>query len=144
MSASFTIDGLKELRDALEALPEQFTQTELKPLIKASAEGLQAELKSSYRKREGVLADRVVIEARDPRGLALRVRSKAPHAHLYEYGTIRRFTRGTGAFRGTMPATPTLVPAAIRWRRRMLEQTKAALRRMRIPGFTGSAEVRES
>lgn len=145
MSASLQLDGVAEMRAALEALPETLAREELGPIVRATADGLVSELKATYPKHDGVLADRVVVEdSRAGTGLRAKVRSKAPHAHLYEYGTVRRFTARTGANRGTMPARPVFVPAAIRWRARMLRATVDALRRLKIPGFSGSPEVRES
>lgn len=145
MSASFSLDGVKELQAALHALPNKLAQEELGPIVLSSAEGLASELKSSYAKVTGTLANRVVVEkGRAANGLRVIVRSKAPHAHLYEYGTVSRFTNETGAARGSMPAKPTFVPAAVRWRARMMRATKDTLMRLRVPGFTGSPEVRES
>lgn len=145
MSASLSLDGVKEIREALERLPEQLTRDEFGPIVRASAEGLAGELKSSYARVTGTLADRVVVEpGRSGNGLMAKVRSKAPHAHLYEYGTVRRRTNETGANRGSMPARPIFVPAAIRARERMVRACADAFRRLKIPGFSGTPEVRES
>jgi len=144
VSASLQLDGVAELRAALMALPEQMSRDEFRPLLQSHAESLAAEVRDAYPKVTGNLADHVKVDKGDVSSLRVRVRTTAKHAHLYEYGTVRRFTAGTGANRGTMPARPIFVPAAIRWRARMVTATKAALQRMRIPGFTGSAEVRES
>lgn len=146
MSAGFQLEGFDALSRALETLPEDLSRRELAPVVRSHSDGLATELRSSYDQGgTGTLAARVVVEAgRDPRGLRVKVRSKAPHAHLYEYGTIQRFTSGTGANRGTMPAKPTFIPAAIRWRERMKRATKTVLQSLRVPGFHGSPEVRES
>lgn len=143
MSASLELGGLKELRDALSDMPEQL-KAEFGPVVMAHAEGMAADLKATYHKTDGVLADRVVVEPGRTSPLLAKVRTKAPHAHLYEYGTVRRFTKGTGAFRGVMPAQPTFVPAAVRWRDRLVRAAKSTLQAMRVRGFTGSFEVRES
>lgn len=150
MSASIEID-VTALREALEAVPDTLRRETLGPIVRESAEGLAADLRGQYANTKrtsinpGTLASRVVVEpGRDGRGLLAKVRSKAPHAHLYEYGTVQRRTNETGANRGTMPARPTFVPLAIRWRERMVRSAASALRSLRIPGFTGSPEVRES
>jgi hypothetical protein len=49
-----------------------------------------------------------------------------------------------GANRGTMPRANVFVPAAIRWRESMVRKVLASLRSMRIRGFSGSPEVRQS
>ena len=146
MSAGFQLEGFDDLSRAIEALPEDLSRRELAPVVRSHSEGLAGELRSFYDKGgTGTLASRVVVEpGKDARGLRMKVRSKAPHAHLYEFGTIQRFTAGTGANRGTMPAQPTFIPAAIRWRDRMKRAAKTALQSLRVPGFTGSPGVRES
>ena len=143
MSAGLELDGMKELQAALRELPSTLRSETLQPVVDAAATDLVAEVKGAYAKVTGNLADGVVQEKmRDQIGR--KVRSKAPHAHLYEYGTINRYTNKTGARRGVMPAQPTFVPAAIRARIRMVAAAKSALRAMKVPGFDGSLEVRES
>lgn len=46
--------------------------------------------------------------------------SKAPHAHLAEFGTQRRYTRG-GAYRGIAPAQPFIMPAFSGERQRLMD-----------------------
>lgn len=144
--ASGGFSGMAELIADLGKLGEA-AQREGAVVVQQAATSMASELQSAYPSHEGVLRGRVVVENRSAgSGPALRwkVRSKAPHAHLYEYGTVRRFTADTGANRGTMPATPTFVPAAIRTRRRMVEGLKAVIRRQRVRGMTGQLEVREA
>jgi len=142
MSAEFKLDGMDEIRAALRTLPEQMTREEWGPIVTDAAGGMVGDLKAVYPRVSGALAGGVVVEHVSP--LVAKVKSTAPHAHLYEYGTIARFTKDTGAARGAMPAKNVFAPAAIRWRERMVQRTKDSLRRMRIPGFTGTPEVRES
>lgn len=146
MSARFQLEGFDDLSRVIDDLPEALSRRELAPVVRSHADGLANELRASYQQGgTGTLASRVTSEVgKDPRGLRMKVRSRAPHAHLYEYGTIQRFTAGTGANRGTMPAKPTFIPAAIRWRERMKRAAKTALQSLRVPGFRGSPEVRES
>jgi hypothetical protein len=79
----------------------------------------------------------------DGQGLRWKVKSKAPHAHLYEYGTLKRYTRGTGAHRGKMDPTPTFVPSAQRWRARMVDDLIALLKRQTVPGMSGQMDVQQ-
>ena len=144
MSAGLELDGLKELQASLRDVPSTLRTEILPPVANAAADDLVAELRGAYTKGgTGNLAAGVVKETMR-QGIGVKVRNKAPHAHLYEYGTINRYTNKTGARRGVMPAQPTFVPAAIRARIRMVAAAKSALRAMKVPGFDGSLEVRES
>jgi hypothetical protein len=143
MSVTLRLNGAQDLARQLADLPRQLKHDELGPIVSDAADGMVTELKGTYARRTGTLADRVASEGTDS-PLAVRVRSRAPHAHLYEYGTVRRFTKGTGAGRGQMPAQPTFKPAAARWRRRMYDGIKQRLAALRVPGFTGTLGARES
>ncbi|MGE0460901.1 MAG: HK97 gp10 family phage protein [Vicinamibacterales bacterium] len=139
--------GMADLIADLGRMGED-VQREAAGVVRSTAELMQAEVVRDYDEADGDLRRGVVVEP--GRGvsadLALRwkVRSKAPHAHLYEFGTVQRFTAGTGANRGTMPAAPTFVPAAVRARARMVDRLTALLRRQRVKGMTGTMEVRPS
>ncbi len=143
MSIQFKIEGMDEIIAALRELPAQMTRDEWGPIVKDSAEGMTAELKGVYPRVTGTLADRIVLEPGRDSVLRAKVRSKAPHAFIYEHGTVSRYTK-KGAGRGEMPRANVFVPAAIRWRERMVRKVLESLRSMRIRGFSGSAEVRES
>jgi len=145
MSASLQLEGVAELRRALEDASDDLVDRTIHPVIAAAAQGLAEDVRQAYAAHAvtGKLANTVMVDDRvDARGLRASVRAKAKHAHLYEYGTVRRVTNSTGANRGTMPAQPTFVPAAVRWRARMVEQVRSAMRSWRVPGFTGTPEVR--
>ena len=137
MSAELRLEGLAELRKTLEQLPTQMRREVLLPTVDAAADGLAADLRAAYPKGTATLADRVVVERGKGERILAKVRSKAPHAHLYEYGTVKRYTRETGANRGTMPASPTFVPLAMRWRARMMQEIAGRLRGLRVRGFDG-------
>jgi hypothetical protein len=68
-----------------------------------------------------------------PFGVAVQVRSQAPHAHLWEFGTIGRYylTKATGArkYVGRMPRPPqpNFIPAMMRHRRAMYVKLAALL-----------------
>lgn len=144
MSASFKFDGLAEMRQALASLPDEVTDRALVPAIQASADGLAADVIRQYPARDGALRKGVRIVYDATNRLVVRVKTAAKHSHLYEYGTIRRFTAGTGAFRGTMPAHPVFVPAAVRWRGRMLQRVAQTLQSLKVPGFSGTVGGRLS
>jgi hypothetical protein len=141
MSATFSIDT-KNLRARLEALADDVRDQELGPIVAQTAAAFAADLPSRYPAVEGDLRGGVRLQQRGP--LAHQVKNTARHAHLYEHGTIRRFTARAGAFRGVMPAQPVFVPWAIRWRARMVEAVANRLRALRVPGFDGTLGARES
>ena len=66
------------------ALPEELKSQTLAPIIRDSAESLKSDLQGQYPKVTGTLANRVVIEEKSP--LRVKVRTKAPHAHLVFLG----------------------------------------------------------
>ena len=51
----------------------------------------------------------------------------APHAHLVEYGTVERFTKKTGALRGTMPANSFMRKAVIKGRQKVLDVIESSI-----------------
>jgi len=138
MSAGFALDA-RDLRAQLQALPEDVRREVVAPETRAAAHSLAGELRSTYPRRSGNLADHVSIDITDA---SARVRATARHAHLFEYGTVQRFTAGTGANRGTMPAHPIFVPAAVRWRGRMMQAVANRLRSARFSGWLGSLGAR--
>lgn len=130
----------------------EHVQSEAAGLVRSTAEVMAARVRSRYTRRTGTLQDRVMVEAAS-RGqesagvsgsLRWKVRSRAPHAHLYERGTIERVIASTGASRGRMPAKPTFVPEAVRARARMRQELIALVQRQTVPHMTGRLEVRAS
>ena len=156
-STSEGFTGVAALIRDLERMDEE-VQTEAGGIVRASALLMEAEVERAYAEAEGALRRGVVVEEMDrgqfvrdgggPRNqhhaLRWKVRSKAPHAHLYEFGTVQRFTNDTGANRGTMPAKPTFIPAAVRTRARMQRELEGLVRRQRVKGMSGAMELRRS
>jgi Bacteriophage HK97-gp10, putative tail-component len=137
-------EGFSGMSDLIEDLRRMgpAVEQEAQGIVRSSGELMVAELQRSYPAREGVLRARVILEEKTQ--LRIKVRSKAPHSHLFEDGTVQRFTARSGANRGTMPAKPTFRPAAVRIRRRMVEQLVDLVKRQRVRGMTGTMEVRGS
>jgi hypothetical protein len=140
--------GMGALIRALQQLPAELRQ-EAEGVVNATADLMAAEVRQTYEQHRhtGNLAAHVVVEKGTERAggeLRAQVRSTAKHAHLFERGTVQRFTAGKGANRGTMPATPVFVPAAVRSRRRMVDRLVGILRRAKVLGMDGIMEVRES
>ena len=132
MSAKVELHGLDELKTALRNLPQELTQ-EAQAIVVAHAEFAEREIENGYPVGPtGNLKRRVTTEVNTSRFAAgARVRSRAPHASLFERGTKRRVT-ADGRNRGVMPPAPDsarMVPKAIRHRRRMMGALRAMLER---------------
>jgi hypothetical protein len=140
MSAVFELDT-KSLLDALTALGHQ-VDGQVSQLVETHAREFAAEMPSKYPSVTGNLRGHVTLTQVAPHDV--RVRLTARHAHLYEFGTIRRFTAESGAHRGEMPAKPTFVPAVINARLRMMLAAVALLRSLKPKGFSGALDVRKS
>ena len=130
MSVSWT--GLTEFRAALRNMPEELAG-EAAHIVEGAANGAAAQIRRVYPVKTGNLVSGVVIEHNQQRVAASAVvRSKSPHAHLFERGTRPRRT-AKGANRGSMPEAPEnekMVPIAIRTRRRMYSELADMLRRI--------------
>lgn len=132
MSATVELRGLDELRAVLRRLPQELTQ-EAQAIVVSHAEFAAREVQGGYPTGPtGNLKRRVTTEVNTSRFSAgARVRSRAPHAALFERGTKRRTTTD-GRNRGAMPAAPDsarMVPKAIRHRRRMMGALMAMVER---------------
>lgn len=117
-----TFEGLSELREALRNLPDDL-RGEARHIVEAAANGAAAQIQGAYAVDDGDLRDGVYVRPSEVGtfGAGAIVVSKAPHAHLYEFGSQVRRTKA-GANRGAMPPKPTFVPIVIRKRRQMQEQ----------------------
>lgn len=132
MSANrLEFDGLDDLRSALRQLPADMA-SQGASIVETTAARVGADVVRNYPSRTGTLQRRVRVDhgvsARS--GVSAIVRSAAPHASLYEFGTEARRT-GAGANRGRMPVGPEssrLIPQAIRARRRMTDELTALVR----------------
>lgn len=155
-STSEGFTGMAALIRDLERMDDD-VRTEAAGVVQATAQLMKADVERAYAKDAGDLQRGLVVEemtrgqyARVDGTRALhgtlrwKVRSKAPHAHLYEYGTVQRFTASTGANRGTMPAKPTFVPAAVRARQRMQRELEGVVQRQRVKGMVGAMELKRS
>jgi len=126
------MDGLPDLRTALRELPETLTD-EASGIVQAAGLDAKAQIQSAYPDgATGNLRAGVTVQVNHARAATSAVvRSRARHAHLFEWGTRARRTR-RGASRGAMPEAPhnqRMIPIAIRVRRRMVEQLIALVER---------------
>lgn len=142
-------EGLDEFRKALRELPEQL-RAEAAVVVEAAARASASEVKSAYeqvrtpsatgRTQEGQhLADRVVVSV-DNAGTSYArafVRSKSPHAHLFEFGTASRRWK-SGKSTGSAPARPTMIPIVERNRRKMHGELVAIVKKA---GFEVSGDA---
>lgn len=139
MSTRLQLHGLSELRAALRQLPEELTR-EASAIVVAAAEGAKSEIVGAYptgptgNLKAGVTVHRSHAQFTEQ----AIVRSRAKHAHLYEFGTKPRRT-ANGARRGSMPKAPTtraMLPIVIRKRRQMVD---ALIEMVRRAGFQVNA-----
>lgn len=135
MSVKLEMQGLAELRKALEQLPEELTE-EASTIVGQHALQAQQQVVDAYPSRSGRLKRGVTKDHYRGRFTThWIVKSRAPHAHLFERGTGQRQT-AKGANRGRMPPAPSgqaMIPIVIRRRRAMVEALKDLVRRA---GFT--------
>lgn len=140
MSVRLIFEGMDEFRNALRNLPAELV-LQAKAVVSEAAQEAMVETVNGYPIRQsnvhptarrkttyyppGNLRRRVVITNKSNNASALFiVRSAAPHAHLFEFGTARRQT-ASGANRGSMPAAQLadrMIPKVVRIRRRMVER----------------------
>jgi hypothetical protein len=110
--------GLQELRAALRALPADLRDAG-NAIVRGAAERTDVATVTNYPEVTGNLRRGVGrTEDASTFGLVVTVYSRAPHAHLYEYGTVKQ-----------PPAPPhtRLGTHAARERRRMYTELKALL-----------------
>ena len=137
-SVKLEIQGLDELRQALRNLPKDLTN-EASVIVQAHAEEAKRQIEAGYpirttglhptdrRKSKwfppGTLKHSISID-RTYSAFTTRsiVKSRAKHAHLFEYGTGAR-KQGNGKVVGRMPVGPQaelMIPKVQRIRRRMV------------------------
>ena len=128
MPSTLRIDGLTQLQAALRALPDHLV-SEAAVIVTAQAETASDLIGAAYPTRTGRLRRGLQVQAYGNRASATAVvRSRAPHAHLYEFGTgARRWANGKQT--GTMPAARVFIPIAIQRRKIMLAALVDLVRR---------------
>lgn len=115
MSAEINWQGsLDALAQELQTLPDRLMAEVIDPRMDEETSEAAHRMETRYAHeslRKGV--------RRDKRGPGdYRIRNMAPHAHLFELGTVARF-HSDGSPTGTMPAKPVLIPEAIGARNRI-------------------------
>lgn len=130
MSASLRWDGLADLQRALRLLPSHLTE-QATGIVVGNVERAVGTLRAAYPLGPtGNLRRRVLISKIEsgPYGAGLMLKSAAPHARLFEYGTAARHT-SLGWRRGKMPARPIFGRTAARARREMWRELAGMMRR---------------
>ncbi len=113
------IYGLNELRTALTKLPDDLKR-EAAVIVHAQAEAARSLIAARYPVVTGNLRNRLTVElGSDPVSATARVKNRAKHAWLFEFGSGPR-RRGNGARTGRMPAGHVFVPIAMARRRIMM------------------------
>ncbi len=116
MSATMTLDGLRDLVKAMERLPDDLEERAA-ATVEAAARDAAATLGTELARGEtGNLRAGVRVRRLD--ALVWQTVSAAPHAAINEEGTDPRFTKA-GAARGVSPASKTVARVASQRRRQM-------------------------
>jgi hypothetical protein len=134
-----TFQGLDRFKQQLRTLSPTLLE-EADQILRDGAEAAKADIVAAYPRVTGNLKRGVKVRA--ARGSAIggvELKQTAPHGHLYEYGTVRRFTH-EGAHRGQMAGTPTFGPIAAQHQRLALT---AVIQRIQAEGASveGEADV---
>src|SRR5688572_6115378 len=121
MPVRLQMEGLTQLQAALRALPEELVQ-DASAIVQAHATDAKQQIQAAYPEGPtGNLKRGVTVNTAASRGgTAAIVRSRAPHAWMYENGSGSRQNR-RGANRGRTPAAPTFIPIAMQALRRMVQ-----------------------
>jgi hypothetical protein len=133
MSATFTWDGLQELRDALRNLPSELTG-EGRTIIEGHGARAVASIIAGYPEKSGKLKRGVAVSTIEGSGqffAGVIVRNKVKYAGWYEFGTASRHT-AAGWPRGAVPKSSpgrVFVPAMERERRAMWPDLRGLLER---------------
>jgi hypothetical protein len=115
-TASLKLSGVTDLRGLLRMLPRDLVR-DATGLLEAAGGAAVAEMRRAYPAHTGNLRDRVWFEVISKGvGTRVKVQNTAPHAHLYEFGTVVRHN-AIGADRGEMPAGHVFWPIFDRWDR---------------------------
>lgn len=128
MSVKVTFKGLDDFLREFGSIPQQLTQQGME-IIREETEGAAVEIAQGYARKTGRLARAVKTFYPSSTILIGKVLSRAPHSHLYEFGTKLRRTHG-GANRGVMPEKAVSVPIARRRRARMARRLIDLLKTM--------------
>jgi hypothetical protein len=119
MPATLRIDFLDEALDALAALPVTLRDHAIS-IVRESADAAEATIRARYPVVTGHLRAGLRQVTSKPRAaIQVQLINDAPHAMLYEYGTVFRHTK-LGYARGRMPAAKVFLPEVWRARRAML------------------------
>lgn len=133
MAARFEWKGLQELRVLMQQLPAA-VMGEARHIVQDTTNGAAVRIRSNYSAHvhTGRLRDSVKVSMKEtPRRITGTVKTTAPHAHLFEFGTAARQT-SQGVKRGIMlPAPPAhaFLPVIEQDGRRMIARFIDVLRR---------------
>jgi hypothetical protein len=131
----FKIEGIIELQKALQQLPDELV-AESRAILENQAEITKYSIYAAYPRRTGNLRDGMTLTYKHtPVSSTAIIRNKAPHAYIYETGTVARQT-AIGAVRGSMPAGKVFISRMIAGRRAFWKAIRALLARqgLRVSG----------
>jgi hypothetical protein len=128
MSSKLVLEGLDGFRAALRQLPQELAQ-EAGDIVSGAATTAGEQIQRAYGEKTGRLRRGVKVTQEQAQfGARAIVRSTAPHASIYEYGTKQR-RNSKGANRGTMPAFHAAIPIIVGARKSMVSKLVQLVRR---------------
>ena len=137
---SVKFDGLDTFKQELQVLTSELVREGEGILITAALEAAAA-VRAAYPYREGGLIGGVTVEPSRGRTLAgAEVKNLAPHAIIYEDGTVTRETH-RGYNRGRTIGTPTFRPITARYRDRALSAVTARIYAHGAASVTGDPDT---
>jgi hypothetical protein len=142
MAATLSVkwDGLDTFKQELQALTSDLIR-EAEGILVASAFDAADAVRDAYPYREGGLIRGVTVEPSRGRTLAgAEVKNLAPHAIIYEDGTVTRATH-RGYNRGRTIGTPTFRPITARYRDRALSAVTARIYAHGAASVTGDPDT---
>ena len=131
MSVELKLSGILELKQALANLPAEL-KGQATGIVMETAYAAADDIQNQYHQGTGNLKKgvRVVVKEIGPVGVAAQVRSTAPHAPLYEFGTVARHyvtKYGVRKAVGAMPPRPVFIPTMIKYRRLLYAKLAALI-----------------
>jgi hypothetical protein len=136
-SVSWT--GLDSFKQELQVLTAGLVD-EANAIMVESATAAKRDISAAYPHKSGALRRGLVLKpARGTLIAGLELVNLAPHANIYEGGTVERQTHRL-ANRGRMPANPTFRPIAAAYRRTAISSIEFRLYQHGASRVTGEAE----
>lgn len=137
-----TWSGLDSFKDELRVLTADLVE-EANAIMVESATDAKRDIAAAYPRKSGGLRSGLILKpARGTLLSGAELVQTAPHANIFERGTVVRHTHRL-AHRGRMPANPTFYPIAAAYRRRAISDVMFRLYQHGATSVSGDVEDQE-